>query len=72
MNDDNRVVLHFNPSGKNKGKIFKEVFAGEVEITVNEAKAHWLNMNIKDSNVAFRRLPDNDWDVAKALESYDV
>ncbi len=65
---DNRVILYFNSASD--GRIGKEVGDEIVDITAKEARAHWESGNVKDCNVAFRRLVQYDFDAKAALLSY--
>ena len=67
MNDDDtRVVLMWD---NQTGAISVE---GEDEpLSEGQARSVWMSGNVKDCNVAFNRLVSHDFDVAKALASYD-
>jgi len=68
MNDDNtEVVLYWD---NQTGDITIE---GEEEtLSEGQARSVWMSGNVKDCNVAFNRLVVHDFNVAAALESYNV
>ena len=64
-NTDSRLVLYWN---NRTGEIIVE---GESEpLTPEQARAQWMNCNVKDCNAAFNRLVAHDFDVQAALKSY--
>ena len=66
VNTDKEVILYWD---NQTGAISIEGEDG----TIDEAQARsvWMSGNVKDCNVAFNRLVAHDFDVAKALASYD-
>ena len=65
-NTDDRLVLYWSPQ---TGEISIEGEDGTIDAA--QARSIWASCNIKDCNVAFRRLINYDFDVKAALASYE-
>ncbi len=65
---ERKVVIYLDPSS---GEITKGVNGvGTVKITLADAREHWERLEIKDCNLAFSRLADNDFNLPQTLKFY--
>lgn len=65
---DRKVVINLDPTS---GEITKGVNGiGTVIITLADAREHWERLEIKDCNLAFSRLADNEFNLPQTLKFY--